>query len=251
MATYTPDCTTSRTLAHLHFLLPLCHSLPVCQNVAKTHPKVAGIVAFADLTDPNVDVALTHLASLPHVRGIRQLLNYHPAKPEISNPTDILAHPNFHTNYALLAKHKLHFEFHAFHVQLQAGATLAQQHPNIPIVVNHSGLCVEHSEEGIDQWKAGLRALAAHPNVTIKVSGLGMTDNKWTAESVRPFILDTIEIFGVERCMFASNFPVEKVIGSYTDWYRAFKQIVASKFTAEQQKALFHDNAVRIYRLRQ
>ena len=119
------------------------------------------------------------------------------------------------------------------------------------MVVNHSGLCVEHSEEGIEQWKDGLRALAAQPNVTIKVSGLGMTDNKWTAESIRPFVLDCIDIFGVERCMFASNFPVEKPLGSYTDWYRAFKQVVASKFNAQQQKSLFHDNAVRVYRIKQ
>jgi len=127
---------------------------------------------------------------------------------------------------------------------------LAEQYPHIPIIVNHSGLCVEHSEEGIEQWKEGLRALATHSNVSIKVSGLGMTDNKWTAESIRPFILDCIEIFGIERCMFASNFPVEKLVGSYTDFYRAFKQIVANKFNTEQQKKLFHDNAIKYYRLK-
>ena len=223
---------------------------PPSQSVILSHPSVAGIVAYADLESASaeLDANLGRLARLPHVKGIRHLLNFHPDKPHISNPSDTLSHPSFDSNYALLAKHNLHFEFHGYSNQLRAGAAVAKAHPTVPVIINHSGLCIDHTEEGIEEWKAGLAEFAALSHVSIKISGLGMTDNKWTAESIRPFILDIIRIFGVERCMFASNFPVEKVVGAYSDWYTAFKQIVAT-LPLEQQKKLFHDNAIRYYRL--
>ena len=211
---------------------------------------MAGIVAYADFesSTSELDANLGRLARLPHVKGIRHLLNYDPSKPHISNPSDTLSHPSFPANFALLAKHGLHFEFHGYSNQLRQGAAIAKAHPTVPVIINHSGLCVDHTEEGIEEWKAGLAEWAQLKQVSIKISGLGMTDNKWTAESIRPFILDIVRIFGVERCMFASNFPVEKVVGAYNDWYTAFKQIVAN-LPPEQQKALFHDNAVKYYRL--
>ena len=231
--------------SHLPLFPPRCP-----QSVIATHPSVCGIVGFADFELPaaELDSTLGRLAAFPHMKGVRQLLNHHPDKPHISNPTDILSSPQFSANYPLLAKHKLHFEFHGYSNQLMAGALLAGRHPEVPVVINHSGLCVDHTEEGIEQWKAGLQAFAALPHVSIKISGLGMTDNRWTAESIRPFILDIIAIFGVDRCMFASNFPVEKVVGAYSDWYTAFKQIVAN-LPVEQQKKLFYDNAIKYYRL--
>ena len=226
---------------------PLC-SAP--QSVISSHPSVVGIVGFADFeqSSAQVDATLGRLAAFPHMKGIRQLLNFHPDKAAISNPHDILSSPAFQQSYPLLAKHRLHFEFHGYYNQLAAGAALAAKHPDVPVVINHSGICVDHTEEGIEQWKAGLTAFAALPHVSIKISGLGMTDNRWTAESIRPFILDIIHIFGVDRCMFASNFPVEKVVGAYSDWYTAFKQIVAN-LPMEQQKKLFYDNAIKYYRL--
>ena len=209
---------------------------------------MAGICSFADLDDPNVDATLSRLASFPHVKGVRQLLNYDAARPEISNPVDLLASSTWQANYALLAKHGLHFEFHGFACQLSEGAALAARHPHIPLIVNHSGLCIDHTEEGIELWKRGLQQLAQQPNVSMKISGLGMTDNSWTAESIRPFVADLLACFGPERCMFASNYPVEKCVGQYGDWYTAFKQIVAAR-PQHEQRLLFHDNAIRFYRL--
>lgn len=75
-----------------------------------------------------------------------------------------------------------------------------------------------------------------------------MGDRKWTVESIRPFVLDALDAFGVERCMFASNFPVDKLFSSYDDLFDAFKSITCH-FSAAKRAALFHDNAARVYRL--
>jgi len=98
------------------------------------------------------------------------------------------------------------------------------------------------------EWRDGMRGLAACANVNVKISGLGMFDHVWTAESIRPYVLETIATFGVERCMFASNFPVDRLHGSYRAIWEAFARITAGTSAAEQA-ALFRENARRIYRL--
>ena len=93
-----------------------------------------------------------------------------------------------------------------------------------------------------------MRMLADRPNVAAKVSGLGMFDHDWTVESIRPFVLDTIETFGVERCMFASNFPVDRLPATTTRSGQASIGSPPISPTGERRK-LFHDNALRFYRL--
>jgi predicted TIM-barrel fold metal-dependent hydrolase len=94
----------------------------------------------------------------------------------------------------------------------------------------------------------GMTQLAACPNVAAKISGRGMLDHHWTVESIRPFVLGTIEVFGVERCAFASNFPVDSLFSGYDALWDAFKAITAG-FSANERNAVFHDNAARLYRI--
>jgi predicted TIM-barrel fold metal-dependent hydrolase len=107
---------------------------------------------------------------------------------------------------------------------------------------------IERERGGLDVWQRGLAALARIPHVSIKISGLGMVDHRWTVDSIRPLVRYTIETFGAGRCMFASNFPVDSLKSDFNTLYDAFKAIVSDYPVAEQRK-LFHDNAVRIYRL--
>ena len=93
-----------------------------------------------------------------------------------------------------------------------------------------------------------MRTLAEAPNVAAKISGLAMFHHGWTPAVIRPFVLDTIEIFGPERCMFASNFPVDRLQSSYDALWSAFDRITAD-FSEPERRALFHDNAIRYYRL--
>ena len=93
-----------------------------------------------------------------------------------------------------------------------------------------------------------MRTLASCSNIAVKISGLGMTDPQWTTDRIRPFVLETIDVFGVERCMFASNFPVDSLFSDYDTLYEAYRTITAD-FSAREQAMLFHDNAARFYRL--
>ena len=93
-----------------------------------------------------------------------------------------------------------------------------------------------------------MRALAQAPNVACKISGLGMGDWTWTVESIRPYVEEAIAAFGVERCMFASNFPVDKLFGSYDKVMESFKSITLG-YSPDERIALFHDNAARFYRI--
>jgi predicted TIM-barrel fold metal-dependent hydrolase len=93
-----------------------------------------------------------------------------------------------------------------------------------------------------------MRALADCPNVAVKISGLGMVMHDWSVDRIRPFVLETIDIFGTHRCIFASNFPVDRLFSDYATLWSAFDEITAG-FSEDERRALFHDNATRLYRL--
>ena len=93
-----------------------------------------------------------------------------------------------------------------------------------------------------------MRRIAACPNAALKISGLGRPGLPWTVAANGPVIRDAIAIFGVERCLFASNFPVDGLAGTFAEIFTGFAQAVADR-PREERRKLFHDNAVRIYRL--
>ena len=97
-------------------------------------------------------------------------------------------------------------------------------------------------------WRRGMRKMADCPNIAVKITGLPMTDWHWTTDSLRPVVLETIEIFGVDRCMFGSNFPIDGLHSSFDTLLDAYREIVAT-LSEDEQRALFHDNASRYYRI--
>ena len=161
---------------------------------------------------------------------------------------DWLSDPNWHRGYALLEKYRLSFDLQVYCHQMADAAALAGAFPNIQVMLNHAGLPHRRDPDYVASWRRGMRTLAERPNVAAKISGLAMFDHDWTAESIRPFVLDTIEIFGVERCMFASNFPVDRLHSDYDAIWTAFDRITAD-FSETERRQLFHDNALRLYRL--
>ena len=106
----------------------------------------------------------------------------------------------------------------------------------------------DRSVAGLDAWRRGLETVAAEPNVALKISGLGCPGRPWTVAANREIVLDAIRIFGVERCMFASNFPVDGLVADYDKILNGFRRIVADLDPVSQRKML-HDNALRYYRL--
>jgi predicted TIM-barrel fold metal-dependent hydrolase len=132
--------------------------------------------------------------------------------------------------------------------QFEDAAALAGAHPEIPVVVNHTGMPRDQSPGWAGALASGDAAAAARPHVSVKISGFGMFDASWTSDSIRPLIRETIDVFGVDRCMFGSNFPVDKRWASYDRLMRAFDASTTDLSPAERRK-LFHNNAERIYRL--
>lgn len=208
-----------------------------------------GIIAYADLSAPDVSELLARHAAHPHVRGIRQILNAH-ANPYYDYVgRHYLNTPEWQRGFTLLARHAFSFDLQIYPAQMRDAARLAADHPATPVIVNHTGMFVDRSSvEGWRTWRLGMRALAACPNVTVKVSGMGMLDHQWTVESIRPYVLETIDAFGTDRVMFASNFPVDSLYGHYAALWQAYSCIVADASLAER-RALFSGNAERVYRI--
>jgi predicted TIM-barrel fold metal-dependent hydrolase len=122
------------------------------------------------------------------------------------------------------------------------------EHPDLRIVLNHTGYPLDRSKEQLAVWKRGMEALASRPNVWCKISGLTVAGRPWTLQVNGSVIRETIGMFGVDRCMFASNYPVDSVKASW-DWiYQQFKYVTAG-LPQEDRRKLFAENALAFYRI--
>jgi L-fuconolactonase len=235
----------------------------------------AGIVGFADLCLGAAvrEVLEAHIgAARSRFRGIRHAAGWH-ASPDIrnshSNPRDgLLREAKFREGFAQLAPLGLSFDAWLFHPQLPDLIDLARAFPDTAIVLDHFGgplgigPYAGQSDAVYADWRRDIDVLADCDNVVVKLGGLNMPINgfgwhkrerlpssKELAEATARYYLHTIERFGPQRCMFESNFPVDKVSCSYTVLWNSYKRLAAG-FSADEKAALFHDTAVRVYRLR-
>lgn len=209
-----------------------------------------GIVAFADLADPRVEDTLARHAKHKNWRGIRHMLNHSQDNPRLNfaQRGDLMSDRQWRAGYRLLAKFNGSFDLQVWPWQLDLAARLTGDIPEVRVILNHTGLPYARDAAAMRQWREGMKALAARPHVAAKISALGMAHRGWTTEFIRPFVEETISIFGADRCMFASNFPVDSITSSYAQVWNAYDEIT-SKLSAPDRQKLFHDNAVRYYRL--
>ena len=232
----------------------------------------AGIVGFADLTlgAAVAPVLEAHIAaSTNRFRGIRYTSSWHASSDIVSsrNPKGVLLDSKFREGFACLQKYNLSFDANMYHTQLMELVDLARAFPETPIILNHVGgplgigpYAGKH-DEVFQEWKRGITALASCPNVVVKLGGLGMEmcgfgwnqratppGSTELAEVMASYYLWCVEQFGADRCMFESDFPVDKVSYSYTVIWNAFKRI-SEGFSPEDRNALFHDTAARVYQL--
>jgi predicted TIM-barrel fold metal-dependent hydrolase len=208
-----------------------------------------GIVAYADLGADDAEDTLERHCRHANMRGIRQMLNYG-AEPRlrVAGRGDLMGDDGWRAGFALLKTYGLSFDLQIWPWQMEDAASLAGDFPDIQIILNHAGSPIETDDAGHARWRLGMARLAQAPNVAVKISGLGMFDRYWTTESIRPVVLETIESFGADRAMFASNFPVDKLMGGYDGIWQSFDAITAA-FSEDERRKLFHDNAKRYYRL--
>ena len=231
----------------------------------------AAIVGHADLklgdrVEPVLDAL--QAASPNRFRGIRHSVTSDP-HPEIESrePQGLLATDNFRTGARVLARKGMSLEGWLYFPQLPELADFAKAVPDLTIILNHIGGLMRtgpygnRGDELMATWRSGIAAVAACPNVNIKLGGVGMprTGFDWhdreqpvgseeLAESMAPLMNYCIEQFGPSRSMFESNFPVDKVAYSYNVMYNAFKRL-SKGYSAAERAAMFHDTAARVYRV--
>ena len=219
------------------------------QSIADKHGFPHGIVCNANLADAGIDAALKAQKQFANLRGVRQMLYWDtdPVRQAASRP-DLCNTPEFRRGFALLEKHELHFELQAYAGQVKHIVELVKEFPNTRMILVHAGMLTARTGEAIDEWRSALTALAAFPNLHVKISGIGMFSHGITLPQTRQVIRDTIQIFSINRTIYGSNFPLEKLHTSYAEFFSAYRTVLAEYPEAEQRKVL-HDNAVKFYRL--
>lgn len=205
-------------------------------------------VGHAVLDDPSVEAVLAAFAERPIVRAVRNKPGQAASASAAPAHRTKLDDPAWQRGYALLEGYGLDFELQTAWWHLDSARDLAARHPGLPVTINHTALPSDRSEEGLAGWEAAILSIAELEHVHLKVSGIGLQGVPWTAENNRRIVETAIEVFGVERVMFASNFPVDGLAGSYAEIMGGFLELTEG-LSAEEQHALFAGNAVARYRL--
>ena len=196
-------------------------------------PTVA--VAQAGLDRRDAARVLEQQAAFPFVRSVRH-------KP----PAGAMSEAGWRVGFAQLARYRLRFDLQIPWLHLAEAQKLAADFPDTQIILNHAGLPADRGVEGIAGWKRAMKAFAACPNAAVKISGIGQAGKPWTVEANRDIVRTVIDLFGTQRCMFASNFPVDGLCASFAAIFNGFREIVRDLPAAEQD-GLFRANAMRIY----
>ncbi len=218
-------------------------------EISRTHGFPDAVVAHAWMDRDDSEEVLAGHARFPNVRGIRSKPVTAPA-PDAIEPgaPGTMGDAKWRTGFALLEKFGFSYDLRVPYWHLEEAADLARDFPGTQFILNHAGLPWDRSDEGLAIWRKGMEAVAAHDNVAAKISFLVVKTRPWTPEDQRQVVLDTIRIFGVERCMFASNYPVDGLFAGFDTLFNAYKAFVADLPRADQEK-LFSLNAMRFYRL--
>jgi predicted TIM-barrel fold metal-dependent hydrolase len=195
-----------------------------------------GIVVHADLTDGHVEALLERHCESPLVRGVRDFTDA--AK---------LLQAEFRRGYAALAKHDLVYDLDSVWEHLANARKLAESYPDVTLVIEHDAFPQRRDDDYFNAWRQAMTDVALAENVVCKISGLGMGDHAWTPDSLRPWIEHAIESFGVARCFFGTNWPVDRLYSSYDALIDAYDFLI-SGFSASERASLFYGNAARVYR---
>jgi predicted TIM-barrel fold metal-dependent hydrolase len=219
------------------------------QAQADVHGFPHGIVAYANLSDPEVGRLLDAHCRHRNMRGVR-MMTKRPSDlaGKIDGSGSLMSDAQWRKGFAMLAERGLSFDLQAPSPLMAEAAALANAFPRSQIILTHAGLPLDRTPEGRAAWRAGMKRMAEQPNIALKISGLPMTDWTWTTESLRPIVLESIEFFGPARTMFGSNFPIDGLYTSYTTLFDAYREII-SGFSDAEQRAMLHDNAMALYRL--
>lgn len=213
----------------------------------------SAVVAWVDLLADDAEARLAEMAALPLVRGIR----FKPVTTGSAEPAaraalrgrpGALDDARWPAALRRLHRHGLAWDLRVPFWHLEDAATVVRQVPELPVVVEHTGLPWDRSEAGLATWRRGLEALAACPQVFLRLSEFGLKHRPWDAAENSRLMREALTVFGPGRCMFASNFPVASLRVDYPTLVRTLAEALAP-WPAAEQAAVWHDNALRFYRI--
>jgi predicted TIM-barrel fold metal-dependent hydrolase len=217
------------------------------QDVADAHGFPHAIVAYADLAAPDVQRTLERHCAHPNMRGIR-MLRPGPATPDLVGAAAMFDDARWRNGLAILTELGLSFDMRVTTPEMNAAVRLARDFPQTAIIVNHLGFAPGRDPALAPAWREGVAALAACPNVAMKISGFAIVERAWTLDTIRPWVTFALERFGPERCLFGSNFPVDRLGATYARIVEATRTLIAGLSPADQH-AVMAGTARRVYRI--
>ena len=219
------------------------------QGLAAAGGRPSAIVGFADLGAPAVERALAGHAESPLFRGIRQILNWHD-EPwlRVASAPDLMAQAEWRRGFALLRRFDLSFDLQVYWPQMGGALALATAFPDTMLVLNHFGMPIDRSPEGLAAWGAALARLAQAPNVAVKLSGFGLGHPGWSLDDTVPLLRRTLDLFGPGRTMVGSNLPVDRLFASGPKILDAIAATVAD-LSNDERHAVLIGTAERVYRI--
>lgn len=210
------------------------------------------VVGFVDLTKADAEAVILAHKAYSSITGIRQILSRLDDHAELCfAPEHFLRENIWRENFSLLKEHNLSFDLQLYPEQMPDAADFLAMHPDIPVIIDHAGSPYNNSKKGYHQWLKGMKQLSLLENVSVKLSGLGMFGlHRSGKRDAKPYIENILEIFGMKRVLFGSNFPVDKLMSTYDD---CIENITDCLPKGSENKAwlgaIFHDNAKKLYRL--
>ncbi len=216
-------------------------------SLATQYGRPNAIVAQAWLDRADVAEVLAGQAAFPLVRSVRHKPGGPAQRSEVGTSRTLMSDPAWRSGYALLGKHGIHFDLQTPWWNLPEAEDLARDFPGTTIILNHSGLPAQRDEESLQAWRDAMARFARCPNVAVKLSGMSMPGQPWLTQSAGWIVRTAVDLFGAERTMFASNFPVDSLCASFDEILTGFKTIL-SPLSHGEQEMFFNGTARRVYR---
>jgi predicted TIM-barrel fold metal-dependent hydrolase len=242
-------------IAAVHVEAQIDHSLDQVEETAwlaelDESPAPLVFLVHADLRGTNFDEALARHCEYPATRGIREIGWYDPRSTRADMPRqNPMLDPAWRAGLGHLAARGLSCDLFVWWHQLEHAAELFAAVPDVTLVIEHTGLPPIDDAEQMQVWRRGLRRIGEQvPNALLKLSGLALFSPDWRVDAVRRTLRDAIELFGPERCMFGSNFPLDRSVATYEEIWSIFDG-VSRDLSAAERTALFSANALRAYRI--
>lgn len=207
------------------------------------------IVGYVNLLSEDAPQMLKAQSAFSRMRGIRMQLHWHENEMyRFASAPDQMNLPIFRKNLALLQDYGWSFDLQLFASQMADGAAMAKDFPDITFILQHSGMLEDLSTEGHALWLEGMKQLADCPNVVSKLSGFGTFIHENNDNHIKDVVNQTISLFGAKRCLFGSNFPIEKLWTDYSSLVTSHRKALAG-YSQDIQRSILHDNAMRIYQI--